>query len=453
MVGDILKRPFIALGFAAFLLLVPLALTSTKGWIRRLGKKWALLHRLVYVAAICAVIHFAWKVKVFTGDPVCTRWSSRHCSSSESCGRSVRSGRCRHARGLLILAGIFLSLGISAPDMLPQLPTYGRAEPCRSVFACAPRLGSSTGPAPEVSVLLVTAVRRPCGVDVTSWRMRVVQARVLSGFGTVVKRRGVGYLGYLLTGVTAPRLAYQFVWGPGAPAPVRKVFRSASQRLARRVPIDAPLHLDRSVDWVEAVMDRAHAAGLTGLRHGLDAPLTSLRWHRDRGAAFAADRDADRCAFNARFGRSILTEASARHLMRDLRARVTTYHDYAPIDFGGGLTVGQIASSDSGTGRWEVFNRAVVAPLVRGRRVLDLGSNNGSMPLMMLRAGARSVVGIEGSPEIAGPRAPQRADSQLARYPPVTTAASSRVTCGRCLAADFGPIDVVTAFCSLSYLA
>jgi sulfoxide reductase heme-binding subunit YedZ len=70
IVGDILKRPFIALGFTAFLLLVPLALTSTKGWIRRLGKKWALLHRLVYLAAICAVIHFAWKVKVFTGDPV-----------------------------------------------------------------------------------------------------------------------------------------------------------------------------------------------------------------------------------------------------------------------------------------------------------------------------------------------------------------------------------------------
>jgi sulfoxide reductase heme-binding subunit YedZ len=70
MVGDILKRPFIALGFTAFLLLVPLALTSTKGWIRRLGKKWALLHRLVYLSAICAVIHFAWKVKVFTGDPV-----------------------------------------------------------------------------------------------------------------------------------------------------------------------------------------------------------------------------------------------------------------------------------------------------------------------------------------------------------------------------------------------
>jgi len=70
MMGDVLKRPFIALGFAAFLLMVPLALTSTKGWIRRLGKKWTLLHRLVYAAAILAVVHFIWKVKVFTGDPV-----------------------------------------------------------------------------------------------------------------------------------------------------------------------------------------------------------------------------------------------------------------------------------------------------------------------------------------------------------------------------------------------
>ena len=70
MLGDIAKRPFIAMGFTAFLLMVPLALTSTKGWIRRLGKKWTQLHRLIYVSAICAAIHFAWKVKVFTGEPV-----------------------------------------------------------------------------------------------------------------------------------------------------------------------------------------------------------------------------------------------------------------------------------------------------------------------------------------------------------------------------------------------
>ena len=70
MAADVVKRPFITFGFAAFLLLVPLALTSTKGSIRRLGKRWAQLHRLVYVSAILAAVHFAWKVKVFTGDPV-----------------------------------------------------------------------------------------------------------------------------------------------------------------------------------------------------------------------------------------------------------------------------------------------------------------------------------------------------------------------------------------------
>ena len=70
VVADTLKRPFIFMGMAAFLSMLPLALTSTRGWIRRLGKKWTLLHRLIYVSAICAAIHFAWKVKVFTGDPV-----------------------------------------------------------------------------------------------------------------------------------------------------------------------------------------------------------------------------------------------------------------------------------------------------------------------------------------------------------------------------------------------
>jgi sulfoxide reductase heme-binding subunit YedZ len=70
LVGDTAKRPFIFMGMAAFLSMLPLALTSTKGWIRRLGRKWALLHRLIYVSAVCATIHFAWKVKVFSGDPI-----------------------------------------------------------------------------------------------------------------------------------------------------------------------------------------------------------------------------------------------------------------------------------------------------------------------------------------------------------------------------------------------
>ncbi len=61
---DIAKRPFITVGFAAFVLMLPLAITSTKGWIRRLGgKRWQLLHRLVYLSAIAAVVHYYWLVK------------------------------------------------------------------------------------------------------------------------------------------------------------------------------------------------------------------------------------------------------------------------------------------------------------------------------------------------------------------------------------------------------
>ncbi len=61
---DVAKRPFITLGFTAFVLLIPLALTSTSGWIRRLGgRRWQMLHRLIYISAICGVIHYYWLVK------------------------------------------------------------------------------------------------------------------------------------------------------------------------------------------------------------------------------------------------------------------------------------------------------------------------------------------------------------------------------------------------------
>ena len=68
--ADIAKRPFITAGMAAFALLVPLAVTSTRGWIRRLGRRWQLLHRLVYASAVAACLHFIWKVKVAMGEPV-----------------------------------------------------------------------------------------------------------------------------------------------------------------------------------------------------------------------------------------------------------------------------------------------------------------------------------------------------------------------------------------------
>ena len=64
MLKDVAKRPFITVGFAAFVLLIPLAITSTTNWIRRLGgKRWQALHRLIYIAALCGVIHYYWLVK------------------------------------------------------------------------------------------------------------------------------------------------------------------------------------------------------------------------------------------------------------------------------------------------------------------------------------------------------------------------------------------------------
>jgi methionine sulfoxide reductase heme-binding subunit len=61
---DIAKHPWVLVGFTAFLCLVPLAITSTTGWVRRLGgKRWQRLHRLVYLAAAAGVLHYFWLVK------------------------------------------------------------------------------------------------------------------------------------------------------------------------------------------------------------------------------------------------------------------------------------------------------------------------------------------------------------------------------------------------------
>lgn len=64
IVDDVFKRKFIFAGMLAFFAMVPLALTSTKGWIRRLGRRWQTLHRLAYLAGAAGVVHFLWKTKV-----------------------------------------------------------------------------------------------------------------------------------------------------------------------------------------------------------------------------------------------------------------------------------------------------------------------------------------------------------------------------------------------------
>jgi sulfoxide reductase heme-binding subunit YedZ len=71
IVADVYKRPYVTAGATAFACMLPLAITSTRGWIRRLGRRWAALHRLVYVAAAAAVAHYWWLVKADIRAP---RW-------------------------------------------------------------------------------------------------------------------------------------------------------------------------------------------------------------------------------------------------------------------------------------------------------------------------------------------------------------------------------------------
>lgn len=68
---DIVQRPFITVGFAALVLLAPVAITSTTGWILRLGyRRWERIHQLVYVAGVLAVVHFIWRVKIDVSQPL-----------------------------------------------------------------------------------------------------------------------------------------------------------------------------------------------------------------------------------------------------------------------------------------------------------------------------------------------------------------------------------------------
>jgi methionine sulfoxide reductase heme-binding subunit len=70
IVEDVVEHPYVTIGLATWLILLPLAITSTRGWVRRLGKRWAVLHRLVYVAAITGTVHYLWAVKKDTYLPL-----------------------------------------------------------------------------------------------------------------------------------------------------------------------------------------------------------------------------------------------------------------------------------------------------------------------------------------------------------------------------------------------
>jgi len=67
---ELSEKRYVLVGFAAFMILLPMAITSTKGWMKRLGKRWKALHRLVYLAALLAIVHFVWLVKSDISEPV-----------------------------------------------------------------------------------------------------------------------------------------------------------------------------------------------------------------------------------------------------------------------------------------------------------------------------------------------------------------------------------------------
>lgn len=70
IVADIIDRPYITAGFVAFLVLVPLALTSTKSMMKKLGKRWQSLHKMVYIAAIASVVHYVWLTRGDQIEPI-----------------------------------------------------------------------------------------------------------------------------------------------------------------------------------------------------------------------------------------------------------------------------------------------------------------------------------------------------------------------------------------------
>lgn len=234
-------------------------------------------------------------------------------------------------------------------------------------------------------------------------------------------------------------------------------------------------HLDEAlpsgfIARLEEAMDRLHAAGVTGfsLTYGnvviepvpggtfrpVFLDFDNARWHgghiEDRGwleqLRFDRDRDRDREKFRRIYSWELLTERSVRQQLAARRE-----HWYAPIDFGRGLAIGGFWTTESGTGRWAFLNHRVVAPLVAGKRVLDLGSNNALMPLLMLRAGAARVLAVERSAElIETARLVHRVFEwrDLRRYALELRQADMRFI----LDEDPGEFDVVTAFCSLYYL-
>ncbi|MBH30532.1 MAG: hypothetical protein CMG71_00905 [Candidatus Marinimicrobia bacterium] len=163
-------------------------------------------------------------------------------------------------------------------------------------------------------------------------------------------------------------------------------------------------------------------------------------------------RDRDRLVANRRIGLNLLTEKVVNNHLIKLKNPDYQIDSnvYAPIDFGEGHAIGAFWNVTSGTGRWEQFMKKKM-PSLKGKRILDLGSNNGCMPLMMLQAGAHEVIGIELSSHYVNQ---SNLVKEIFEWRDLTfynfKPESGNML--KILDKDYGEFDLVTALCTLYYL-
>jgi len=209
---------------------------------------------------------------------------------------------------------------------------------------------------------------------------------------------------------------------------------------------------------VDQQLDIAHKLGIVGiyLKPGnivvqKDALIPILvdfhtaRLFRKKGFLFNLFRDQDRIKYNHKCGRKLITEKSAENRIQNVNSEW-----YAPIDFGFGLTNGVFWDVKAGIGRWEIFIKEYL-PDLNEKKILDLGSNNGCLPLMMLKEGASEVVGIELSKKFYEQSLIVRELFQWRDIKKYDFKAINKDMYD-IMDLDVGKFDVVTSFCTLYYL-
>ena len=189
-------------------------------------------------------------------------------------------------------------------------------------------------------------------------------------------------------------------WDPSGPQP-----RERKACLAAIRSVVDGVYIERLGDLLQALHQAGVAAGdvsygdvvvrdgKPGLRN-----LAGVALYPRSSLRFLAERERDRDRFNFLFGTELLSEEVFRSRIAALARRRADFF-YAPVYHGRGYGIGPISNIEVGSGKWRFIRRHL--PDVRGKRVLDLGTNNAMIPLEMLRAGARSVTAYEPDPVFA----------------------------------------------------